>query len=217
VNGPARRARRLPAAGRCVALVVALELGLGGCAAPLELRPPANDPARVAALAALGEWTAQGRFAVRTGTDGSQGDLDWQQRGSDALIRVSGPLGAGALEIHWSPEALTVSGRDGAWTQSWHDSAEAERFLAERLGWSFPADSVRYWLLGIADPAAPADWRAGADGELPGFRQHGWSVSYERYAQVEGFVLPVRLTLESPAVRLRVLIDHWRIGPGARG
>jgi outer membrane lipoprotein LolB len=203
------RARRL--------VVLAAVAALAACTAPRELSPPTADPARAAVLATLGEWSAQGRLAVRTDGGGGSGDLDWRQRGDEALIRVSGPLGAGALEIRWSPESLSVTGRDGAYTQSWREPAEAERFLAERLGWSFPAGSVRWWLLGVPDPAAPADWRSGPDGRANGFLQGGWSVSYERWADVQGLVLPVRLVVESPAARLRVLIDHWRIGPESRG
>ena len=203
------RARRL--AG------LAAVAALAACTAPREPSPPAADPARAAALAALREWSAQGRLAVRTDGGGGSGDLDWRQRGDEAVIRVSGPLGAGALEIRWMQDELSVTSRDGTYTQSWRDPAEAERALAGRLGWSFPAGSVRWWLLGVPDPAAPADWRRGPDGRAAGFLQGGWSVSYERWAEVQGLVLPVRLVVEGPAARLRVLIDHWRIGADARG
>ena len=82
-------------------------------------------------------------------------------------IRLSGPFGAGAYEINWMPGEITVYSR-GTEAALVLGPDAAERFLAEQVGWSFPVTSVRYWLLGLADPAAPAAEQVDAGGRLRG-------------------------------------------------
>jgi outer membrane lipoprotein LolB len=187
-----------------------LLLLLSGCA--LQRPGPAtrvNWEERRAQLLQLARWEARGRIAVKTGSGGGQGDLQWDQSGSDSRIRVSGPFGAGAYEIHWTPEALTVVSRNGEFRHASSGADATTAFLHEQLGWSFPAASVRFWLLGLRDPAAPGEERFDAAGELTALQQGGWSVVYQRFADVEGQRLPTRITLEGVDARVRLVIDTW--------
>ena len=77
------------------------------------------------------------------------------------------------------------------------------------MGWSFPVRSVRYWLLGLADPATPAVQQSDAAGRLRELRQSGWVVRYEAYAQGAATWLPHKLVVEREDVRLRFVIDRW--------
>jgi len=90
----------------------------------------------------------------------------WRQSGDTSLIRVSGPFGAGAYEIRWDPASLTVTSRNGEYTRDFTGADAAEQFLTEQLGWSFPAISTRYWLLGLPDPAFQSHATRDADGAL---------------------------------------------------
>jgi len=193
------------------ALVAALVLA--GCAARAPAPPAAVDwTARAAALAGLADWQARGRIALKAEDRGGQGDLAWVQRGPEARIRVSGPFGAGAYAIHWDAARLTVTSRDGEISREWVGADAAQQFLAEQLGWSFPAVSARWWLLGLPDPATPAAQIFTAEGQLAALEQDGWTVRYDRFADAGGWPMPVRLVVEGERARLRMVIDRWCLG-----
>ena len=75
-------------------------------------RAPQSSEAdeRIARLSTLTEWSMEGRIAVKQSSGGGQGRLSWQQAGNTTDIRLAGPLGAGAMNIHWVPEEVTVRG-----------------------------------------------------------------------------------------------------------
>lgn len=192
-------------------LIALLLLIVVAACEPLPIRDdvPLDWAARDAAVLALGDWQVRGRVAVKSAQGGGNGDLRWHQEGAAAHIRLSGPFGARALEIHWGPAGVWLLGRDGGILGAWDDEAAAEAFLDEELGWPFPATSVRWWLLALADPALPAEHFFAASGELAGLVQGGWDISYERYMEADGLVMPRRLTIEGAQARLRVVVDHW--------
>lgn len=183
---------------------------LGGCT----LRGPKAVPGvdwsqRRERLLALDAWQARGRIAVKAQSGGGQGNLEWQQQGEQARIRVSGPFGAGAYEIRWDPQTLTVTSRNGEFSRDYAGPDAAEQFLIEQLGWAFPAASTRYWLLGVPDPAFPAQETRAADGQLVALDQNGWAVTYERYTAQGNLPMPAKITLQNSRARVRLVIDRW--------
>jgi outer membrane lipoprotein LolB len=200
------------AAASIAAASIAAVLLLAGCTLQRPV-PPVDWQARTAQLAALESWQARGRIAVKSPDGGGQGDLLWRQEGESARIRVSGPFGAGAWEIRWDPALLTIAGRDGELTRAYTGPDAAEQFLTEQLGWSFPAMSVRYWLLGLPHPAFPAHETRGAAGELLELEQNGWNVRYQQYVRADGIPMPARLTAENELARLRLAVDRWCLAP----
>jgi outer membrane lipoprotein LolB len=186
-------------------------MALDGCAVRPPLTTPGVDwPARRERVAAIPAWEARGRIAIKAETGGGQGDLQWEQRGSEARIRVSGPFGAGAYEIRWNSSDLSVVSRNGEFARAYSGPDAAEQFLAEQLGWAFPAISSRFWLLGIPDPAFPAREIFSPDGQLVSMDQNGWTISYQRYVDQDGLLMPARMTVQNPRARVRLIIDRWR-------
>ena len=88
----------------------------------------------------------------------------------------------------------------------------AEQFLAEQLGWQFPAASIRYWLLGIPNPGYQFEQEFGEAGELLSISQLGWRVQYQRFARVDAHLLPSKLQIQNTEVRLRLIVDSWSLG-----
>ncbi|MCL4790691.1 MAG: lipoprotein insertase outer membrane protein LolB [Gammaproteobacteria bacterium] len=184
---------------------------LAGCATQRPATPDHAESAaaRQAHLLGLAHWEARGRVAIKSADTGGQGSLQWQQTGSVARIRLSGPFGAGAYEINWMPGQITVLSRGAEAALEYVGPDAAERFLAEQVGWSFPVTSIRYWLLGLADPGAPAATQSDAWGRLLELQQAGWVVRYEDYAQSAATWLPRKLVIEREQLRLRFVIDKW--------
>lgn len=184
---------------------------LAGCATQRVEAPASAEPAAVRQqrLLGLAQWEARGRVAFRSADKGGQGNLQWLQNGAAVRIHLSGPFGAGAYEINSLPGRITVHSRGAEAVLEYLGPDAAEQFLAEQVGWSFPVHSVRYWLLGLADPATPAAEEADGAGRLRELRQSGWVIRYEDYAQGAATWLPHKLVIEREEVRLRFVIDTW--------
>lgn len=157
----------------------------------------------------LTNWQARGRIAVKSDTGGGQGNIQWQQSDAGARIRVNGPFGAGAYELTWSADKITVTDKYGEVSADYTGPGAAERLLNERLGWSFPADSTRFWILGIANPDYPASEHFDPDGWLASIEQNGWLIAYEGFATRSGNWLPRRIVMENEQARVKLVVDRW--------
>lgn len=180
---------------------------LAGCAAPKSALLPELDDwnARQQVLAGLDEWEFSGRIAVKTATDGFNGKLRWAQDRNAFEATASGPLGAGAVRIEGDGQSVVLTDKEGIRTEL--EDAELEFRL--RYGWTIPARSLRYWALGVPDPSMPADTVVDETGRLTSLRQRDWSVSFSRYAEGGGQMMPKVLTAENADTRVRLVIDYW--------
>jgi outer membrane lipoprotein LolB len=94
---------------------------------------------------------AAGRLAVAAGSEGGSGGFVWQQQGPETRLRLRGPLGAGSFEIASDGERFSVTDAAGQVL-----GADARATLRSRLGADLPLSSLRYWMIGLPDPASTA-------------------------------------------------------------
>jgi outer membrane lipoprotein LolB len=157
-------------------------------------------------LQARAHFALRGRVAVAAGGQGFNARLRWTQDGARSQVALEGPLGAGGVQITADGSDLDILTANGKRLQS--EAARAE--LTERLGFDPPLASLRYWILGVPDPAAPASETLDpAQQHLKSLEQEGWHIDYSGYTAVGGESLPQRLTLERADVRVKVLVDDW--------
>lgn len=186
-------------------------LVLTGCASRPTVPGTGIDWARRAELLLqLPGWEASGRIAVKSGSEGGQGSLRWVQEGADTRINLHGPFGAGAWQLDWNENDLVVTGKAGDLTQAYTGPDAIDRFLTDQLGWSFPARSLRYWILGVADPAMPGRSQFDTDGWLMALEQSGWVISYDRFVQVQDRWMPRKVVMQNEQVRVKLIVDQWR-------
>ena len=193
-------------AAKFVACAAALGL-LGGCATPGSALLPDIDEwnVRKEVLAGLDVWEFSGRIAVKTESDGFNGKLRWAQSEDEFQATASGPLGAGAVRIEGNRQSIRLTDKDGVTTEL--TNAEAE--FRYRYGWTIPVESLRYWALGIPDPDVPAETTFNDAGQIETLAQRGWSVTFSRYADGGGQLMPKVFTAENSDTRVRLVIDHW--------
>ncbi len=188
-------------------LPLAVLLVAAGCAAPKSALLPdiGTWESRKSVLARLDAWEFSGRIAVRTGDDGFNGKLRYAQdrRGFEAT--VSGPLGIGTVRLEGDGRSVILTDKDGVRTEL----EDAELELRYRYGWTIPVASLRFWALGIPDPAEPAETVFDEAGQLEQLRQRGWLVDITRYGEGGGQRMPSRLTAENSDTRVKLVIDHW--------
>jgi outer membrane lipoprotein LolB len=183
-----------------------------GCTAPARMAVPSLDPAaRRAALEAVPAWEARGRIALKAPGASGQGNFTWLQTGDRTVLRVSGPFGAGAYEVRWTPERLTVVSARGEVAADYAGPDAARRFLEEQLGWSLPVANARHWLLGLPGPDSAATETRREDGLLLDLAQEGWNVRYDEYGGGGALPLPRKVVLAGEAGRIRLVIDHWQL------
>ena len=63
--------------------------------------------------------------------------------------------------------------------------------------------------LNTADPATSGRLRFDEAGMLEGISQHGWDISYERFAVFDGHNLPTRVDLQNGDTSVRLAISRW--------
>ena len=188
-----------------VALLAALFLA--GCAGPAGVTLPdlGDWEQRQRTLAALDEWTFNGRAAVRTEDDGFNAKLRWLQSGVRYQATLSGPLGIGTVRIEGDDQQAVLINEDGE--QSTFHDIEAE--LQHRYGWTIPVRSLRYWALGIPDPSLPADTKLDEAGRLAELKQGGWQVRVSKYGAAAGQVMPSRVRAGNGSAVITLVIDRW--------
>jgi outer membrane lipoprotein LolB len=198
-----------------VAPLIVLIVSISACTSLRPMQPPewAN---RQVALLAVDDWELRGRIAIKSDAEGGQAKLRWQQAGDSSFIHLAGPFGAGAYDLSWEPGRVSVADSGGEQSVEYRGPDAAEQFLHDQLGWSFPAGSARYWVMGLLDPAAPGDEQFDEEGVLLGITQHGWSINYERFSEYDGFALPTRVSMENGSTRLRIVISKWSM-PAVEG
>jgi outer membrane lipoprotein LolB len=185
------------------ALALAALALLAGCAT----RPAAPVAGTAPDPRALEHWSAVGRLALAAGVEGGSGSFIWEQRAATTRLDLRGPLGAGALQVVATPDSLSVA--DGAGRSLDAEAARTE--LRARLGADLPWSSLRYWMLGVPAPDAPADVTDGPSTPLRLIEQSGWRIGYEAFTAVAGWSLPRRLTATNGDVRVRVVVDQWSV------
>jgi outer membrane lipoprotein LolB len=166
---------------------------------------------RQRALARLDAWELEGRVGIVNGEDSGSGSMDWTQRGAMLSFDFYAPLGAGALHIEGDAAGLRVRSSRG----DDFVTTDPEEDVARRLKVPLPVLSMRYWMLGLPDPADPYEKRVDSRGELVMLKQRGWRVEYQEYAEVQGYTLPVLLTLEEGDIRIKVAVNQWTLSSAA--
>jgi outer membrane lipoprotein LolB len=171
----------------------------------LELPEIEDWESRLDILGGVDEWEFAGRIGVSAGDEGFSGQLRWRQDGVVFRARINGPLGVGTVFINGDRREITVTDQDGAVTEL----TDAETELRQMYGWTIPVASLRFWALGIPDPASFAETEFGEDGQLSRLRQQNWVVDISQYTEGGGQLMPRRLTAVNDDVKVRLVIDNW--------
>jgi outer membrane lipoprotein LolB len=160
-------------------------------------------------LQARDHFALKGKVGVAAGKDGFNASIRWRQEGMRSQVSLEGPLGAGGVQITADGNNLSIVNSHGDHLDS--DAAHAE--LVARLGFDPPLSSLRYWILGVPDPAMPS--REAVDPQqqrLRSLEQDGWQIDYSSYmpaAEAGSAMLPARLTMQRSGVRVRVVVNGW--------
>lgn len=196
---------------RSVAVVALTVLALTGCdhapTAPAVVVAGSWD-AHLQALQQIEHYRVSGRVASRELELRADYQLD-RRSVRDYSLRLNGPLGIGAVELHAQANGVSIRNRDG---QS--HTADPEAWILQRYGWYLPVDCLGDWLLGRPRADRPHQLVMGSDEYLASLRQDGWQVDFLAYQQVGTLRLPQRLQASNGVVKLTILVDQWQAVAG---
>ncbi len=196
---------------RAAALLIAA--ALAGCAGNRVVSRSddfvaATQDDRAAAVAAIDNFSFEGRVAVGNGRDGGSAKIEWQQRGTEADIVLRAPVSGQTWRLHggdasgWTLLGTRAEGARG-------DDAEA--LLLRETGWRLPFSALRRWLFGLAfDDADRVELRANG---LPARLQSadGWTVEYVDYDESRTPPLATRVRADRAPDKVRLAIAAWRV------
>lgn len=193
-----------------LALAIALVFALAGCqTVPVSPAPSVAWSVRRPELQDLGRFGLNGRVAIAVGNQGFNAGLRWMQSAAVTRLTLTGPLGAGGVEVTADAGDLSVVTSNGKRL----GNAAARRQLEDKLGFEPPLASLRYWVLGVPDPdpSKPAAVQLDSQQRLTQLTQDGWQIDYTAYMPVGAEWLPRLLTLRRQDVRVRMVVDEWQL------
>jgi len=178
-----------------------LILFLHGCSQLQPREPIASvDPAQVLQLE---HWSLEGRIGIRYAGDSNSAGLSWENRANAYEISLRGPLGQGGLRIEGDDQSVSLQ-RSGS--DEIHRAATPEALMRQLLGWHLPLSQAGFWVRGLPDPTLP--WQPLPSGQ--GFTQGGWQIEYDRYTQTDALVLPEKIRMTRPDLRITLVINRWK-------
>lgn len=162
-------------------------------------------------MRALTSWNAEGKLALRTPTQSESANVNWQQQGDTARLKLNGPLGVAATTLYSNGRILVVRQGEESTTL---DLADPEA-LRQATGWDLPLLALPHWIKGVPAPdIAIQQLETGPNPALlQVLKQDDWEIRYETYADFDGLVLPVKLHIRHGDTTVRLIIRNWQVIP----
>lgn len=189
-------------------LVPELALSFKSCAVPLLLALMLSSCARVERQSPpateLSSWQAIGKIGFRGENKSVAVNFRWQQDNEAFSINMFGPLGVGRVIVNGNKTELSLIDAQG---NCW-DQQAATSIMEDNLGWFLPPSVLPYWLLGKPDPRFSVELL-----EAKAFQQGPWKIQTTQLTQTEKSILPKRLLITRPDVKVTVVIRNWSFKP----
>lgn len=171
-------------------------LWLAGCASqPVALRPAQIDNA---------PFTLNGRIAIKHQGERQSAGIRWIHQVQSDEVHLLTPLGSTAARIYQDSQHATLDH-----DERHEQSDNLENLMTKVLGWHLPLQGLHHWVLGLPDPASPAQVERNAFGQLTMLQQDGWTVRYLRYPDNQAQTLPSRIQLNHAQLQVQLLLDEW--------
>ncbi len=147
-----------------------------------------------------------GRISVRHENEGFSGNLSWQHSPASDEFVILNPLGQGVARITQNAQGVTLETADGKVRRA----QDAETLTEQALGFRLPLSGLPNWVQAQA-VGKDAKLRYNADGTLDALSEQGWKIDYLSYRAVGALRLPGKVYMENAELKLRLLIDDWRL------
>jgi outer membrane lipoprotein LolB len=159
-------------------------------------------------LQGVDQWKLEGRIAINDGRDGGSGRFNWQTVGEDSSMEFHGALGRGAWRLQTEEGGAVLELANGEVRRA----ASVGLLVEQALGWEIPVDALAWWVRGCAAPGDRDRRRLDEHGWLTGLSQFGWEIEYEKYADVNGVFMPLKLKASQDTHMVKLAVRDWLLG-----
>jgi len=163
----------------------------------------------LADVAHIRQFAIHGRVGVQTNPRGFSGSMQWQHALTGDQIQLFSPLGGQVAQISTTAHGVELVTSDGKSYQA----ADAEKLTQQTLGWSLPMHGLPDWVVGRPASGTVKDASWDTMGRLTMLQQDGWDIEYADYINVDGHQLPTRISLRSPQLNLKLIVENWQLKP----
>jgi outer membrane lipoprotein LolB len=150
------------------------------------------------------EWELEGRLAITSPKDSWSANIEWSHRPDSEKIKLSGPLGQGAVIIELTGDVVKID-RGGGNVQT---SNQPEQFINQQLGLFVPLQSLRFWAVGL--PESEQKFQETADG----FVQDGWLIAYKEMQKTGAETMPHKMAVSNGHAKMKLIVDQWDLNGG---
>ncbi len=176
--------------------------GLLGCSTVTTVKPSQSyDLSSKNYLYNLKSWSFQGRVAVKSKADSWSAAISWTHQEGEDVLKLTGPLGQGAVLIKLTEQQIMVDQGDGRVDYS----ADADQLIKDSLGVFVPVRALKYWVLGLVAPDVHFE------NTDVGFRQLEWDVNYQLYMDVGSELMPHKMQAYKDELQLKLVFDQWQL------
>jgi outer membrane lipoprotein LolB len=183
--------------------MVAIAFFLTGCVTTKQL--PSTPPAPQVKLEEIKQWTLRGKLGIQYKEKGANANLDWRQENNNYVVKLSGPLGQGGLQIIGDESKVTLIDQKGKRVEV----ASLDAFFKKQFGWELPVQCLTYWIKGVPASGDQVQATYFENGKLKTLTQHDWHIEYQEYMTTPHGLLPQRLILRRPGTQLKIVIKQW--------
>ena len=99
--------------------------------------------------------------------------------------------------------SLRISGIDAHWIEVMMKRIRYAQFVRQQLGVFVPVRSLRSWVVGLPEP------KSSFIKTNNGFKQAEWMIEYDQMQKINDYLLPHKITVTNPKVKLKLIIDQW--------
>ncbi len=167
-------------------------------------------------LNAARNWSLRGRIALRADERGWQAGIRWTKTPDTQEIQLSGPFGGGVVLVKQDVDGAVL--RDSRGDE--YMDTDGERLLEQVTGWRLPVNGLVYWIRGQVVPSVPHRIELDERGHLKHLFQQRWQITYSKYGDYRGLLLPRRMIMKLPAdqnggieLEVRLALNNWNFVP----
>jgi len=196
--------------GKYRVAILSLFLLLTACAT-VDKPKAVDDPdlewsERQTQLNKISSWNINGRLAITNKAEVWHLSVIWKQQDQHYKIHLSGPFGAGAVQLTGDQSGVTIISNNET-----HFSRDAEQLLFETTGVEIPINNLFYWVRGLPNPKSLSNTKLDAFGRLSKLTQNDWNIRFKRYHFTNEIYLPAKIFIKRDSLDIRFIIEDWSL------
>lgn len=189
----------------CIRLLLSFSLALllTACATYTKVVPPQKIDGK-----SLDNFTVSGRASVQYEGGGEYVRFSWQVDKEEQKIHFYSPIGTSVAYLTVNQEGATF--QQG---KAIHQAENVEELMQRLIRWHLPIKSLRYWIVGLAEPSLAATWTQDVSGWY--LNQAGWHIYFTDYVLVDEagktWNMPKRIELKNSDLSVKMVVNEWEI------